>query len=116
MPRHYRRLPTPTINVQYSQTIRVVECAEFRELLLYTCPEISDSDLAKQDKIHNTIVDAGVDYIEVLKKQLGVCYIFLKLLIIHTYLFSLPWAKSAIRQICGQKRTVEVLRHSIACS
>jgi hypothetical protein len=55
-----------------------VECPEFRELLLYACPDINDSDLAKRDKIHNMIVDASVEYFEVLKKQLGVCLISLK--------------------------------------
>lgn len=58
------------------QSIRVVECIEFRELLLFACQEISDSDLPKRDKIHNMIVDASVDYFEVLKKQMGVCYLF----------------------------------------
>jgi hypothetical protein len=33
-----------------------VECPEFHELLLYACPEIKDSDLAKHDKIYNMIV------------------------------------------------------------
>jgi hypothetical protein len=60
-------------NMLSLQSIRVVECPEFRELLLYACPEINDSDLARRDKIHN-IVNASVDYFEVLKKQLGVCF------------------------------------------
>lgn len=55
-----------------------MECPEFRELLLYACPEINDSDLAKRDKFHDMIVDASVDYMEVLKKQLGVCFRSLK--------------------------------------
>ena len=54
------------------------------------------------------IVDAGVDYIEVLKRQLGVCYSFLKLLIINKHPLSLPWAKSATRRICGRKRTASL--------
>ena len=54
------------------QSIRVVECPEFRDLLLYACPYINDSELAKRDKIRNLIVDASMDYLEVLKKELGV--------------------------------------------
>jgi hypothetical protein len=60
-----------------SQSIRVVECSEFRDLMLYACPEIKESDLAKRDKIHNLIVNASGDYIEILKKELGVCSSFL---------------------------------------
>ena len=55
-----------------------MECPEFRELLVFACPEINDIDLAKRDKIHDMIVDASVDYLEVLKKQLGVRFSFLK--------------------------------------
>ena len=51
------------------------------------------------------IVEASVDYIEVLKKQLGVCFSFLKAThYLHRHLFSLPWEKSVIQRICGQKR------------
>jgi hypothetical protein len=45
--------------------------------MLYACPEIKESDLAKRDKIHNLIVNASGDYIEILKKELGVCSSFL---------------------------------------
>jgi hypothetical protein len=92
--------------MQLSQSIRVVECPEFRELLLYACSEINESDLAKRGKIHNMIVDAGTDYFEVLKKQLGVCLILEKLfrVIFHRFLFSPPWAGSAIPRICGRRR------------
>lgn len=55
-----------------------MECPEFRELLLYACPEIDDSELAKHDKIHSMIVDASVEYMAVLKKQLAVCFSSLK--------------------------------------
>ena len=56
-------------------------------------------------KIHNMIVEASVDYIEVLKKKLGVCFSFLKAThYLHRHLFSLPWEKSVIQRICGQKR------------
>jgi hypothetical protein len=81
-----------------------VECPEFRELLLYACPEIQDSELAKRDKIHDMIVDASADYIEVLRKELGVSSSFLKTAHYLQIFISLPWAKLAIRRICGQKR------------
>jgi hypothetical protein len=55
------------------QSIRVVECLEFCELLLYACPEIKDSDLAKGNKIHNMIVSESVEYLKALTKQLKVC-------------------------------------------
>jgi hypothetical protein len=67
------------------QSIRVVECPEFRELMVYACPNINDSDLAKRDKIRNAIVNASVDYFEVLKKQLKVCFGFEKLIVIHRF-------------------------------
>ena len=60
------------------QSIRVVECPEFWDLLLYACPYINDSELAKWDKIRNLIVDASMDYLEVLKKELGVGSNFFK--------------------------------------
>jgi hypothetical protein len=65
-----------------------VECPEFRELLVFACPDINDSDLAKRDKIHDMIVDASVDYIEVLKKQLGVStFQFLKSFTLFTDIY-----------------------------
>ena len=69
-----------------------MECPKSCDLLLYACPaEINDLDLAKLDKIHDLIVDASVDYFEVLKKQFGVhFFIIQKLLIIHNCLFSHP--------------------------
>lgn len=84
-----------------------MENPEFRELLVYACPEINDSNLAKRDKIHNMIVNASVDYMEVLKKQLGVCFSSLKSFTLFTYiynLFSRRWVKSVLQRICGQKR------------
>ena len=58
------------------QSIRVMECPEFRDLLLYACLYINDSELAKRDKIRNLIVDASMDYLE--KKELGVGSNFFK--------------------------------------
>lgn len=49
-----------------------MECPKSCDLLLYACPaEINDLDLAKLDKILDLIVDASVDYFEVLKKTIG---------------------------------------------
>jgi hypothetical protein len=63
--------------IMYSwQSIRVVECPEFRKLLLYACPEIKDSDLAKRDRIYNMIVSESVEFLEALTKQLKVCQCF----------------------------------------
>jgi hypothetical protein len=53
-----------------------MECLEFRKLLLYACPEIKDSDLAKHNKIQHMIVSKSVEYLEALKKQLKVCQCF----------------------------------------
>jgi hypothetical protein len=60
------------------QSIRVVECPEFRDLLLFACHDIEDSDLVKRDAMRDLIMDMNDDYFKLLKKELAVsCFVLL---------------------------------------
>ncbi|KAF8224399.1 hypothetical protein L208DRAFT_1311746, partial [Tricholoma matsutake] len=55
------------------QSIYVVECLEFRQLLSLLCEELQDKDIPHQTKMHESIIKAWDLYFKVLKQELAVC-------------------------------------------
>ncbi|KAI0284878.1 hypothetical protein BC826DRAFT_1109460 [Russula brevipes] len=52
------------------QLIYVIECPEFRELLLYLLPALQDNDIPWQSKIREAIIDKWGVYFDTLKEDL----------------------------------------------
>ena len=66
------------------QSLNVVECNEFRRLLLFLREDLKDTDIPHRTKIKMDIIEAWKDYFVTLKQDLAVCIllsIVLKLLI-----------------------------------
>lgn len=63
------------------QSINVVECPEFRRLLLLLRPSLRDSDIPKQTKTRELILQAWREYFQVLKHDLHVSVPFIILVI-----------------------------------
>ena len=55
-----------------SQSINVIECPEFRALLLLLRGELKDSDIPHRIKLHGQVMKAWVQWFMELKKELGV--------------------------------------------
>ena len=60
--------------VKYIQSINVVECREFRDLLLLLCGDLKDSDIPHRTKLREAIIKAWRVYFESLKADLKVRY------------------------------------------
>ena len=54
------------------QSINVIECPEFRNLLLHLRDDISDNDIFGRDKLKRSIMEAWYAYYPVLKAELQV--------------------------------------------
>jgi hypothetical protein len=54
------------------ESINIIECPEFRDLLLLLREELKDTDIPHRRKIHDVIINASVEYFEYLKKDLKV--------------------------------------------
>jgi hypothetical protein len=52
--------------------INVVECPEFRQLLLLLQQDLEDKDIPRQTKVREAIIDAWQAYFNVLKIELAV--------------------------------------------
>jgi hypothetical protein len=55
-----------------SQSIYVIECPEFRKLLLLLRPELFDADIPHRTKIRESIIKAWESWFQILKKTLSV--------------------------------------------
>jgi hypothetical protein len=54
------------------QSIRVVECPEFRRLCMVLCQTLVDSDIPRRDKMRETVISQWRDSFEELKSNLSV--------------------------------------------
>ena len=54
------------------QSINVVECPEFRQLLRLLCQELRDTDIPRRTKLRELIIEAWRDYFQALKEDLEV--------------------------------------------
>ena len=54
------------------QSINVVECPEFRQLLRLLRQELRDTDISRRTKLHELIIEAWRDYFQALKEDLEV--------------------------------------------
>lgn len=61
------------------QSLRVIECPEFRDMLLYACHEIEDTDIVKRDSIRSLIINSNARYFKQLKKDLSVRFLLSKM-------------------------------------
>ncbi|KIL56314.1 hypothetical protein M378DRAFT_188580 [Amanita muscaria Koide BX008] len=53
------------------QSINVIECPEFRKLLLFLCEKLLDKDIPRRTKVRSAIVHAWQEYFCELKEQLA---------------------------------------------
>ena len=66
------------------QALNIVECNEFRRLLLFLREDLKDTDIPHRTKIKTNIIEAWKEYFVILKQDLAVCILSsvgLKLLI-----------------------------------
>lgn len=56
----------------FSQSINVVECKEFRRLLLFLREGLCDTDVPHRTSVRNKIIETFKQYLVSLKKELGV--------------------------------------------
>ena len=55
------------------QSLNIIECKEFRRLLLFLREDLQDKDIPHRTKIKTDIIQAWKDYFIVLKQDLAVC-------------------------------------------
>lgn len=67
--------PSRTLS-SVSQSINVIECREFRELILILREELRDEDIPHRTKLRKSIIDAWLKRFELLVKELQVVNIF----------------------------------------
>lgn len=66
-------LGTSTIVFTYPvQSINLIECKEFRELLLFLRESLRDSDIPHRTSLRNKVVESWKLYLAALRKELGV--------------------------------------------
>jgi hypothetical protein len=63
------------ILTKFLQSLNVVECSEFRQLLLLLREDLQDKDIPHRTKIREAIIKAWEAYFKVLKEVLAVRYI-----------------------------------------
>lgn len=61
---------TPTFST--SKSLNLVECYEFRELLLLLRPSLTEANIPRQTKLRELIIHVWKEYFQVLKSQLAV--------------------------------------------
>ena len=58
-----------------AQSINIIECKEFRNLLLLLCMDLQDKDIPHRTKICEAIIKAWETWFQRLKQELVVCSI-----------------------------------------
>lgn len=61
---------TPTFST--SKSLNLVECYEFRELLLLLRPSLTEANIPRRTKLRELIIHVWKEYFQVLKSQLAV--------------------------------------------
>jgi hypothetical protein len=64
----------------HSQSINVIECREFCDLLLVLHEDLQEKDIPRRTKLRESIIKAWERWFKILKKDLAVCFIFLNLI------------------------------------
>ena len=59
------------------QSINVMECPEFRNLLLLLRPDLADKDIPHRTKLRESIIKAWKTWFESLKKDLSVYFVII---------------------------------------
>jgi len=81
------------LTLEQSQAMRVVECPEFREIILLTNSNIHDEDIPRRTKVREAVLKAWDNWFQGFKNELQVS---LALLDRHTtnrrYRLGVPWA------------------------
>jgi len=54
------------------QSLRVVECPEFRQIILLTNSNIRDEDIPRRTKVREAVLEAWVNWFQKFKKELQV--------------------------------------------
>lgn len=67
-----------------SQSINVMECPEFRSLLLVLRPELADKDIPRRTKLRESVIKAWEAWFNILKEDLSVSLIIVRTQIIHS--------------------------------
>ncbi|KAG9310336.1 hypothetical protein JVU11DRAFT_9466 [Chiua virens] len=52
------------------QSLNVIECPEFRHLILFLCQDLHDTDIPRHMKLHELILEAWQKYFKVIKREL----------------------------------------------
>ena len=64
----------------FYQSINVIECPEFRELLRLLCEDLHDTDIPRRTKLRELIIETWKDYFKVLKDDFVVSQFLFKAL------------------------------------
>ena len=99
---HIFRLFTFTTLMLNCKSVNVIECPEFRRLLLHLRTDITDTMIPHRSKLHELIIQAWGEHFQVLRRNLAVR---LPHLVRPSYFFSFKsrplWGGSLLRLICG---------------
>jgi hypothetical protein len=63
---------TPSMLTTFFQSIHVVECPEFRQLLLFLRPDLQDKNVPGRTKVREAIIAAWQAHFDTLKQELAV--------------------------------------------
>ena len=95
-----------------SKSLNVVECPEFRNLLLLLRESLRDTDIPHQSQTHNNIINLWLQSFSVMQTQARVCAMW-KLFILQATdnVSRLRWVMFCLQQTFGQIRTSNRIWH-----
>lgn len=83
------------------KSLNVVECPEFRQLLLLLRSDLKDTDIPRRTKQRELLLQAWKEYFQVLRSNLAACLPPSFRISSHFFLSRPLWARSPLRWICG---------------
>ena len=87
------------------QSLNVLECREFRDLLQLLCEDLREQDIPHRTKIREAIIVAWKDYFNGLKHELAVSATFTPEQLLFRNVRRWQSGKSVLQGTCGQTQT-----------
>ncbi len=94
------------------KALNIVECPEFRQLLLLLCNDLQDSQIPHRTKLRELVLQAWSQYFQALRRDLAACSLP-SFLTSSQFVFRLLWGRYLLRWIRGLIKIIEVISPSL---